>query len=275
MPYFDGATGRVYYRHWTLPKPRASVVFLHGFGEHSGLYHRFAAALAAREIDLWALDEVGHGLSEGARGNFGTLTDLVSNASTLVDLARTESPEVPVVLAGHSLGSVVATLLALDGAERFAGLVISGAPLSPLPWLEELGQSADDAGADGRLELDPTDLSSDPFYLDELENDPLAFTGADIGTLLQSAFPPAWERFAAELPLLALPALAVHGGNDQVAPLVGVTAWQERIPSLRLHVVAGAGHDILNEVAHREVASTIADFTLDVASRDRDSVAPR
>ena len=38
MPYFDGVSGRVYYRSWDAPDARAGIVFLHGYGEHSGLY---------------------------------------------------------------------------------------------------------------------------------------------------------------------------------------------------------------------------------------------
>jgi hypothetical protein len=89
MPFFDGQAGRVYHRHWAAAQPRAALVFLHGFGEHTGLYHRYGAALNARDIDLWALD---------------------------------------------------------DGQEE--------------------------------VDLDPAGLSADPFYLDSLENDPLAFTGS-------------------------------------------------------------------------------------------------
>ncbi|TGQ49523.1 lysophospholipase, partial [Mesorhizobium sp. M1C.F.Ca.ET.210.01.1.1] len=45
MPRFEGASGQVYYRHWAPLKPTAQIVFLHGYGEHSGLYHRFANSL--------------------------------------------------------------------------------------------------------------------------------------------------------------------------------------------------------------------------------------
>ncbi len=41
------------------------VIFLHGFGEHTGLYHRYGFALNAAGIDLWAVDQFGHGLSPG------------------------------------------------------------------------------------------------------------------------------------------------------------------------------------------------------------------
>ncbi len=54
MPTFGGVTGRVYYRAWRVPAPRsAAVVFLHGFGEHSGLYHRLGNALNNAGIELW------------------------------------------------------------------------------------------------------------------------------------------------------------------------------------------------------------------------------
>lgn len=53
MPTFAGATGRVYYKAWRVPALRAAaVVFLHGFGEHSGLYHRYGNALNSAGIEL-------------------------------------------------------------------------------------------------------------------------------------------------------------------------------------------------------------------------------
>jgi alpha-beta hydrolase superfamily lysophospholipase len=261
MPFFDGRAGRVYYRHWAAAEPRAALVFLHGFGEHSGLYHRYGAALNARDIDLWALDEVGHGLSEGERGHFGSIDDLAANGGLLAGLAEAAAPGLPLVIAGHSLGSLPALYLALDDPARFRGVVISGAPLAPLEWL-------DDALAQGQeeVDLDPAGLSADPFYLDALENDPLAFTGADVAALFGAAFPPAWQRLDRELPGLApLPVLAVHGGEDQVVPISGVLGWRGRLESLRVVQFPGSAHDILNEAGHREVAATVADFVLRVS----------
>jgi len=257
MPYFDGARGRVYYRHWSTPEPRAAIVFLHGFGEHSGLYHRYAAELGAHDIDLWALDEIGHGLTAGARGHFGSFDDLVLNARTLTELARSQSPGLPLVVAGHSLGSLVAVLSALANPSDYVGVVVSGAPLSPLDWLTQDAGSDDDA-----FDLDPQSLSSDPFYLDQLENDPLAFTSGDVAALLAEAFPPVWERLDAELSALAVPLLAVHGAADVVAPLSGVVAWSDRLSGLHLEILADSGHDVLNEVAHRRVADAVASFVL-------------
>jgi alpha-beta hydrolase superfamily lysophospholipase len=258
MPFFDGAAGRVYYRHWaTSVRPRATLVFLHGFGEHTGLYHRYAAELGRHGIDLWALDEIGHGLSDGDRGHFGSFDDLVANAEQLTRIIAADTPDTPIVIGGHSLGSLVAVLTAWRRPDRYVAAVISGAPLSPVAWIEQADLSAGE-----RLDLDPTALSSDPFYLDQLETDPLAFTSADIAAVLGETLPPLWRRLADELPDFGLPLLAVHGELDEVAPLDGVRAWTGRIAGLQLDIVPGAGHDVLNEVAHTRVADRVAEFVL-------------
>ena len=60
--------------------PRAAaVVFLHGFGEHSGLYHQLGNTLNNTRIELWALDEIGHGLTEGDRAVIRSIDDLVQS----------------------------------------------------------------------------------------------------------------------------------------------------------------------------------------------------
>jgi|APAra7269097451_1048561.scaffolds.fasta_scaffold00104_88 alpha-beta hydrolase superfamily lysophospholipase len=256
MPFFDGAAGRIFYRHWTFTEdPAATLVFLHGFGEHSGLYHRFAAELGRHGIDLWALDQPGHGLSDGTRGDVGSFTDIVTNARTLTALAVQHGPHVPLVIAGHSLGSVGALLTALEDTDRYRAVVISGAALDPLPWLTET-----DSAQPFSLELDA--LSADPTYRDELVNDALAFTEADVVGVLSRLFPPAWRRLDAELPELRLPILAVHGQNDAIAPLTGILGWRDRLPQLRVEVIDSAAHDVLNEVAHRRVADLIAAHAL-------------
>jgi len=164
MPTFGGVTGRVYYKAWRVPAPRAAaIVFLHGFGEHSGLYHRLGNALNNAGIELWALDEIGHGLTEGDRAVIPSIDDLVQNGRRLTALAEAVQPGRPVWLAGHSLGSVAAAVAAAREPRRYAGLILSGAALSPLNWVLALGD--DDAA---ELALDPADLSSGPFYLDEL-----------------------------------------------------------------------------------------------------------
>jgi len=69
MPYFDGAKGRVYFKRWCSGHKDAVIVFLYSYGEHSGFYHRLDNVLNHANIELFALDQIGHGLSEGERAS--------------------------------------------------------------------------------------------------------------------------------------------------------------------------------------------------------------
>jgi alpha-beta hydrolase superfamily lysophospholipase len=268
MPTFGGVTGRVYYKAWRVPAPRsAAVVFLHGFGEHSGLYHRLGNALNNAGIELWALDEIGHGLTEGDRAVVRSIDDLVQNGRRLTAIAEAVQPGRPVWLAGHSLGAVAAAVAAAREPRRYAGLILSGAALSPLDWVLALGD--DDAE---ELALDPADLSSDPFYLDELAYDPLAFTSAAGALTLATVLPPAWDELAGAFGQVTLSVLFVHGSEDQVVPVAHARAWSGRLAGARLAEFSGARHDILNETVHREVAAAITEFVLHA---DPDSAAVR
>jgi alpha-beta hydrolase superfamily lysophospholipase len=250
MPFLETKDGRAYYRHWAAEQPRAAVIFLHGFGEHSGIYHRYGFALNAAGIDLWSVDQFGHGLTGGERGDFTTLEASIALGDRLAELAAEATPGIPLVAQGHSFGAVATLWKLVEGTGPYRAAVVSGAPLIPVPGLVD---------ADSTFEIAPTQLSNDPFYLDLMENDPLAFVDADGGPLARE-LDRGWDTWGATLPKLALPTLAVHGSNDPIAPVGALRAYAEQVGPLTLFEVAHGGHDILNDVTHREVAATIVDF---------------
>jgi len=110
------------YRSW--PKPGADVTFavVHGFGEHSGRYERFATGMAAHGMSTYAMDLRGHGNSPGQRGYVDAWSQWTDDASVFVRqieaIAGTE-----VVPLGHSFGgaTVLSTVLAgkLPKSKRF------------------------------------------------------------------------------------------------------------------------------------------------------------
>lgn len=128
MPFFAGTSGQVHYRHWPCTDPVAGLVFLHGMGQHSGHYHRFARALHADGIETWALDHVGHGLSEGELGDPGPVADLGTNALRLTGIAEEQRPGLPLAIMGHSLGAATALAALEQDPHRFAAVVLCGLP---------------------------------------------------------------------------------------------------------------------------------------------------
>jgi alpha-beta hydrolase superfamily lysophospholipase len=126
---------------------------------------------------MWAVDQFGHGMTPGERGNFGSIEDSSALAEGLTELAEQAHPgirlwhrDIRSVRSSHCSGC-------LAQPRSFNG-VISGAPLVPVAALLD---------SDSSFDLDPVWLSSDPFYLDALENDPLAFVDGN-GTVLTASW---------------------------------------------------------------------------------------
>ena len=269
MPYFDGTPGEVFHTAWPVPNPRAALVLVHGFGEHTGLYDRYAAHLAERSLALHALDQTGHGRTAGERGRVDSMADLVTDVRRLLAITRDElGPDVPIVLQGHSLGAAVATQTAVDDPAGLAGLVLTGAPLSRPEWLVVGGDDGEGEGGEqgdaetGTLSLELDDLSADPWYRQALVDDPYAFTEADTLGSLRAVLPTAWTTVEQRGSSLTLPVLLIGGELDTIAPWAAAQAAASVFPDHRTVGIPGGRHDILNDISHAEVATTIADFVL-------------
>lgn len=141
MPFFDGATGAVHYRTWTVADARFGLVFLHGLGQNSAHYHRFARLLNERGVDVWAVDHVGHGLTEGELTDAAQIPGLAQNALQLIDIAEAEHPELSFALMGHSLGA--ATAIAALGAhpEAVRCAILCGTPKSVTGSADDLSDN--------------------------------------------------------------------------------------------------------------------------------------
>lgn len=257
MSYIEGETGEIYYRKWDVANPQAVIVFLHGFGEHSGLYDRYAASLATRNIALWALDHPGHGRSEGRRGYIESLSVLGANGRKLMTLVQEQLPAIPIILQGHSLGAATALYLAITDTVGVEKLVLSGAPLAQPDWMAEPTEEAN-----GTIELAAADLSRDETYLRALDEDPLCFTEGDEGESLVRALEQLWQILPDRIGEVQLPVLLVHGEDDAVASFDFAVAESAALPDRTVVSFAGGKHDIINDIVHAEVATAVADFVL-------------
>jgi alpha-beta hydrolase superfamily lysophospholipase len=251
MPFID-AGNELYYRRWSTEDPRAAVVFLHGFGEHGGHYHRFAHDLGAQRFEVWGLDLPGHGLSSGERGDFGSVEAIADGATRLLELARRHRPTLPVVLIGHSLGGVTAALMSARGISVDA-VVLTGTPLSGLP---------------AHVAEEPV-MSKDEFYLDALANDPLGFDTAPAEPALWSNISGCTRELEAGLSLSAIPTLFVNGDRDAFAPVSEARYWAARMSHARVHRIRDGHHDILNDLQHREVSGAISRFITQTLGLER------
>jgi pimeloyl-ACP methyl ester carboxylesterase len=253
------------------------VVALHGL---SGVGASFVPLLvrAAHRRRAWALDLRGHGGSGHATGGYA-LDDHVSDAITLL-----EAIGEPAVVVGHSLGGIVATVLAQEGHPLVSAVFLEDPPtyvFDPaslaaggfVALFTALEQAVTDLQAEGApLEAYEALFAAAPHPLGGTNADRVladARTTRCIG--LQQLDPDVFRAvldgrttagFDPDRPL-RVPGLVVRAGDggDPAFRAEDEARLRATSPHVSVVEVAGTGHNIRGEVAGRErYVALLADF---------------
>jgi alpha-beta hydrolase superfamily lysophospholipase len=108
------------------------VQISHGMMDYIGRYQGMADALCKAGFAIAGNDHLGHGDSVATPDDYGFFASkggyryVIDDVKKMNDLIRKEIPGVPVVLLGHSMGSFIARLYALDYRDSIDGLIIHG-----------------------------------------------------------------------------------------------------------------------------------------------------
>jgi alpha-beta hydrolase superfamily lysophospholipase len=261
----DGMSIQAY--RWIAPEPKAVVVIAHGAAEHALRYERFARALNAAGIDVWAADHRGHGQTSGmeGRGDYGAggWKALVADIGQLIAIARAEHPAAPLVLFGHSMGSMAAQQFAPDGSRTIDALILSGstarvAPPEGAPVAVDLNAAFAPARTAcdwlSRDEAEVDKYVADPFCGFEMKRRPAAGNAdpALFGDI---------DRLRGIRP--DLPCLFMAGNMDPInrrlEGLHTLESWWRAAGVQRIdtHYYPGGRHEMLNETNRDEVTSDI------------------
>ncbi len=255
----------IYTQSW-LPgtDPRAVIVLVHGYGEHSGRYRHVAEYLVEAGYAVYTIDHRGHGRSEGLRAHFNALAEPVADLEQFFQQVQTQQPDKPLFLIGHSMGSLIALTFTLRHQSDLTGLVLSGTAVNStetvpgyqrsllnvlrrfapkLPLVPPLGAEA---------------LSNDPETVRDYDADSLNYRGSwRIG--LASALLDAADDLRARAGELTLPLLVMHGESDEITPISGAHTIYERASSQdkTLHTYPGMKHEIFNELDRAKVLAEL------------------
>lgn len=132
----SGATLNAYHQPAT-GGVRAAVQINHGLAEHAARYGRFAHALSAKGIAVYAHDHRGHGgttAPNAPSGSFSTDGDGVAKVLADVDAVhayiRGRHPQSPILTFGHSMGGLITMNYALRKPGGLAGAAVWNANFS-------------------------------------------------------------------------------------------------------------------------------------------------
>jgi acylglycerol lipase len=109
----------------TEGKPRAALLCLHGLGLHKGTFDAFGKRMAAAGIVTYAVDLPGFGQNQNTSGNRLDFEASMKVVGAALDDVRKSNPEIPVFLAGESMGGAIALHAAAIYPDRINGLISS------------------------------------------------------------------------------------------------------------------------------------------------------
>jgi alpha-beta hydrolase superfamily lysophospholipase len=268
IPGYEGE--RLYTAYYPAPalSARGTVLWVHGYAEHSGRYLPLIQYLLELGWHSIAWDLRGHGRSTGRRGYVSDLEEYLADLTAVWTHWHPRVPQ-PIVLFGHSLGG----LIVLRYRQKYAALwkprlTVVSAPLIQLKvkvpaYKRILGELAARFLPTLSLPsgLKPTDLTHDPAEAQAYANDPLVFKIATAGwfAAIQRAQADLWK----DLPRLTDEAfLFLIPEKDPVCDSQATHHFFDHLPTPHKHLLAypESYHEPLHETFREKVFQDIANF---------------
>jgi alpha-beta hydrolase superfamily lysophospholipase len=251
--------------------PRAVLVVSHGMGEHRRRYRAPLVPFVAAGYAIYAADHRGHGQTAtdpSTLGDYGAggFARVVDDLAAVIEYARGQHPNRPLILLAHSMGSMIAQALVVDHPGIVDALILSGSvAIDALVKVAATRDVLATINATFEPARTPFDwLSRDPAEVDAYIADPLCgfgLTPESFGSLFGQG-----ERLA-DPALLAhispeLPICIVSGGCDPlVADFAALDPLIERYRaaglSVQVRLYPGARHELLNEINRDEVVADL------------------
>ncbi len=239
---------------------RPAILFVHGAANDHSVWHMPARYFAHHGYAVAALDLPGHGRSGGRPlETVGEMAAWLGRARASLDLERA-------VLAGHSMGALIALCAAADDPARTDRLILLG-PSAAMPVHREL---IDAARRNDRKAIDLITYwgLSAASQIGGHRNPGLWMNGggqrlleraADGVLATDLAACAAFADGEARARAVAAETLLILGERDMMTPIKGGLALADQIPKARRVALAGCGHMMLAERPN-ETLDAMRDF---------------
>jgi acylglycerol lipase len=261
---------KLFFRLWEPnPASRATVVIVHGLGEHSGRYVHVGKFFGEAGFRAVAFDLRGHGRSSGRPVAIKHYGELAKDVECVLNRFGSKRN----FLFGHSLGGQLVLWAAQRLPLNLAG-VISSAPwlalaFPPPKWQVALAHKLNRRlpGLRFPTEIDKKTLSRDQAHLDSLEDLNRIHDFITVRMFMEASNAANDVIQAKEIPV---PILMVHGGNDQVTS-IDATKWffgNLKNSSKKLAIYPGLCHELHNEPEREKVLADYVAWMNEVLSEE-------
>lgn len=243
--------------------PWASLLIVHGLGEHAGRYRHVARQMAGSGIEAWGYDQRGFGGSAGPRAYIPRWARFHEDLGSRLDALRGALPDIPLVLFGHSMGGLVALGYALrEPRPALPDLLVLSAPglASTVPeWKFVLARSLSPLAPRLRIRngFAADTLSRDPTVGERARADPLCMDRTSLRFAVEAEREQKRVRaaMAGGVPL-PVPTYVLHGTHDAIVPVAASEVFEGR-PNATRRMYPGLRHELHNEPEGPQVVADV------------------
>lgn len=266
--YFEADDGaKMFYKIWKPAQIKAVLILVHGFAEHVGRYEHVAKYFADRGLVVGALDQRGHGRSEGKRGHIDKFQQYLDDLKKFVGTMKKEYSGKRCFIFGHSMGGTVSLSYCLKYPEGIDGVIISSAGLKITAQMARLKPLAKVLSiflpkVSLSAKIDPDWLSHDKAVGKKYSQDPLIFNCAT--AKFGAEFIKAIDELQGNAGQLKVPCLIMYAGDDKLVDPHGSEEFfsQLTLKDKKLIKYAGFYHELLNEIDKGRVFKDIENWLL-------------
>jgi len=266
VTFLRQASHALAFHAWPDPSTpiKALVLLVHGLGEHMGRYGHVAQALHRAGYAVRGYDHVGHGRSEGKRGDIDQANRLVADAQAVLRHCIDAHPHWPVVVLGHSMGGLVVQRLASQSPEGLAGVIMSSPALQVLVNPVERLLLATLPRWWPHLRLDngvkTHAVSRDPQVVRDYIADPLVHR--KISAALAAWIVEEGQLARAQASSWRVPSLLLFAGQDRLVDPQGSRAFARAASSqvLQTHAYEEMFHEIFNDPEKDQVLQDLVNW---------------
>jgi alpha-beta hydrolase superfamily lysophospholipase len=245
-------------------KSRATIVFVHGLGEHIRRYKTWSDMLIRERIAFTGVDLPGHGRSDGKRGYIRSFALTDEMIDILLESAAKTFPGVPVFLYGHSLGGGIVLDYILRKNPAIKGAIITSSWLKLAfepPKIKLVLASIMKNIFPGLLQpsgLVADHLSHDREVVEQYKADPLVHDKISV-SLFHSSMNAA-KNSLANASDLNIPILLMHGSDDLILSPEGSREFEAKTNLAELKIWDGGYHELHNEPFKGEVFACLVSW---------------
>jgi lysophospholipase len=248
-------------------RPKAAVLFLHGWSDHAGRWASTGKRLQAAGFAAYLLDLRGHGRSGGARGHLSRFSQLLGDLQAFRRAVRLRT-EAPQVLLGHSFGGlVVLRYLETQPGDPLAAAVLSnpwlGLAHRPPVWKRLAAQVFAGVWPTLRISagIDPDQLSRDQAVNAGWAADPACHDLMTPGAWAEIRW--AQRAVAADGYRIDCPLLFLLAGEDRVVDAHLTRAFADGLKGAaapQVHWYPEMYHEVLNDPQGARVVGDVVEF---------------